>query len=198
MRASASPRAMKSRRRRTISPARTAWPSAWLAARTMRARAVVIERAAAVAEHHLQGAHRVADGGQRLVQFVRQGRGHLAHGAEPGDVGQFGAQLRQVVAAQREFRLGAPFLGDVAVDADGPQHARLPANRRTAARRGSRAPRRRRGACAPRRTAAACGRRCRGRGPGLLRHDHGVELRRGCRPARLAAGPTGARSRRRR
>ncbi len=43
--------------------------------------------------HAAAGLDVIRDGRQRLVQFMRQGGGHLAHGAEAGDVQQFALQV---------------------------------------------------------------------------------------------------------
>ncbi len=52
----------------------------------------------------------VGDGGERLVQLVRQRRGHLAHGRQPRDVDELRLQLLQA-------RLGLLALGQVADEA---------------------------------------------------------------------------------
>ncbi len=52
----------------------------------------------------------VGDGRQRLVELVRQGRGHFAHRRQPRDVHQLGLQFLQA-------RLGLLALGEIANEA---------------------------------------------------------------------------------
>ena len=89
-----------------ICPARNACsPALSMASRSMRGPVV-----GAVLEQPPRALHVVRDRGQRLVQLVRQRRGHLAHGGQPGDMHELGLQFLQP-------RLGLLALGQVADEA---------------------------------------------------------------------------------
>ena len=137
---SVSPRATKSRRRRMIWPARKRLLGRLVHGVADHAGGVVglcLEQAARA--HHVVG-----DCGQRLVEFMRQRRGHLAHRAEARDMDELGLQLLQP-------RLGLLPLGKVADKAgeEAPSPDESSRRRRARSGRSSRpcARRRRRGRC---------------------------------------------------
>ena len=90
-RRSLSPRATKSRNRRMIWPARKAWSAALsTASRSMFGMFV-----RAVLKQPARPFHVVRDGRQRLVELVRERRGHFAHRGQSRDVQEFGLQFLQ-------------------------------------------------------------------------------------------------------
>ena len=103
---SLSPRDTKSRSRRMIWPAR----SAWSAALSSASRIMPDVSSALAFEQPARALQIVGDRRQRLVEFMRQRRGHLAHRGQPRDMDQFGLQLLQA-------RLGLLALGQVADEA---------------------------------------------------------------------------------
>ena len=105
-RRSLSPRETKSRSRRMIWPARIAWSAALSERVAQRRRALV----AVALQQPPRALQVIRDRRQRLVELVRERRGHLAHGGEARDVHELGLQFLQA-------RLGLLPLGQVADEA---------------------------------------------------------------------------------
>ena len=105
-RRSLSPRATKSRKRRMICPARSAC-SAALSMASRKNRGALV---GAAFQQPARSLHVIGDRRQRLIELVRQRRGHLAHGGQPRHVDQLGLQFLQP-------RLGLLPLGEVADEA---------------------------------------------------------------------------------
>ena len=105
---SLSPRATNWRSRRMIWPAR----SACSAARSIASRSIRLCTLSAAVEQPAAAVQVAGNRGQRLVQFMRQGRRHLAHRGEARHVDQFRLQVLQPLLRRLPLRQVAHEAGE--------------------------------------------------------------------------------------